>query len=57
MKGTTFRPETNSFRAVIMVNGVRKHLGYFISKEKAHLVYLKEKSKHKRQYNKKATLN
>ena len=41
--GVTFHPKRNNYTANIVVNGVRKYLGVFMTKEAAGIAYLEQK--------------
>jgi len=45
-RGVIFHPQTNKWRASIVLNGKRKSLGLHTSKVKAHKAYKEEYSKH-----------
>jgi hypothetical protein len=44
--GVMFEPKrvSKKYKAVIRVNGVLRHLGYFATEQEAHEVYLKAKA-------------
>ena len=45
-KGVTFNDRGNKYRAIIHINGKRKHLGYYPTEAEAHAAYMKAARKH-----------